>query len=262
MLATEEFNLRRWQKMERSASPLRFLILSALAAAVTGGCSGSSNGSHPASVQVLDPTQPHYGHTDDEWGAQWFTWINELRQTDANNCIIPYLDPTGTNCGYGQSGDVFFLAGTGGGTVVRDQCVVPSGKAIFFPIVNFDGDNAGVPAAMQLSDTDLVKYVQNELDTVPITGLSAEFDGVPITNLSRFGSKITKFSYTLPPEPNLYTCQGQTGVTGLIDPSYAAGFYVMLAPPLPGSHTLHFAGNSPQSTPPLMLDVTYHLTIK
>jgi hypothetical protein len=50
-------------------------------------------------------------------------------------------------------------------------------------------------------------------------------------------------------------------VTGKI-PSFEAGFYVMLPPPAPGAHTLHFAGNSPATSPAFMLDVTYHLTVK
>jgi hypothetical protein len=211
---------------------------------------------------VLDPTQSHFGNTDDEWGALWWKWIYELPQTDAKNCVIPLLDPTGEHCAYGQSGDVFFLTGTQGGVAVRDKCVVPAGKAIFFPIVTFSGDNAGVPAGMTLPDAGLIGYVQSQLNGVPVAGLSAELDGVALTDLARFRTQITKYSYTLPPEPNVYTCGGQTGVTGLVDPAYAAGYYVMLAPPSSGAHTLHFAGSSPASSPPLMLDVTYHLTIQ
>jgi hypothetical protein len=51
-------------------------------------------------------------------------------------------------------------------------------------------------------------------------------------------------------------------VTGTVNPSYAAGFFVMLAPPAPGAHTLHFTGSSPMSMPPIMVDVTYHFMVK
>jgi hypothetical protein len=250
------------RRMERSASLFCFVFLASL----TAGCGASGTRNTGATVEVLDPTQPHYGNSDGEWGALWWKWNYELPQMaaadgGAPNCIIPFQDPTGANCAVGQSGDVFYLAGTTGGTVVRDQCVVPKGKAIFFPIITFSADNAGVPAAMQLSDTDLMGYVKTQLDETPVAGLSAAFDGTPIPNLASFRTQVTKFSYTLPPEPNLYTCDGQTGVTGLVDPAYAAGFYVMLAPPPPGAHTLHFAGRA-ATTPPLMQDVTYHFTIQ
>jgi hypothetical protein len=255
---------------------LPFLFFTALAAPFTASCS-SSNGNEAASnAQVLDPTQPHDGHTDAEWGALWWKWIYELPQTanDAGrpNCIIPFQDPTGENCAVGQSGDVFFLAGASGGTVVRDKCVVPSGKAIFFPIVSFAFDNGGVPATMQSSDSALMGVVQTQMAGVSVAGLSAEFDGLPIANLGSFATPATKFSYTLPPEPNNYTCEGATGVTGVIDPSYAAGYFVMLPPPAPGAHVLHFKATSSPTHAPAMVnglwdlggveDVTYHFTVQ
>jgi hypothetical protein len=252
-------------KMPQSLSSLSFVALAAVAASFAAGCGSSSKdspscGAQPQ-AQVLDPTQPHYGQTDDEWGALWWQWIYQLPET-AGNCIIPLTDPTGANCTIGQSGDVFFLAGTTAGTVERDQCTVPSGKAIFFPILNFSADNAGVPPAMQLTDEGLMGYVQTQLDGVPVSGMSAEFDGVSITNLGCFKTQVTQFMYTLPPEPNVYTCEGESGVTGVISPSYAAGFYIMLAPPALGAHVLHFAGNSPKTSPPFMLNVTYKFMVQ
>jgi hypothetical protein len=235
------------------------LLLSTLGLSSSGGC-GSSNAAGP-SAQVLDPTQQHYGNTDDEWGALWWKWIYELPQT-AGNCIIPFQDPTGANCGYGQSGPVFYLAGTVSGTAVRNQCVVPLGKAIFFPILTFTADNAGVPVASQLTPQGLSAGIKTQLDGVPISSLSAEFDGLPITDLGRFRTAITMFSYTLPPEPNSYTCEGATGVTGTISPAFAGGFYVMLPPPAAGTHALHFAGRSPASSPAFSLDVTYDFKVQ
>jgi hypothetical protein len=247
--------------MKRTRLHLCLLVCSALAPALSTGCSADTSAAESIAKEVLDPTQSHYGKTDDEWGALWFKWIDELPQkTDA--CVIPFLDATGKQCGYGQSGDVFFLVGTAGGKAVRDKCVVPAGKAIFFPILNFTDDNGGIPASKQVSDADLKGTVQSELDAVPVDKLSASFDGAAIEDLGRFRTKVTQFSYTLGPEPNTYTCAGQSGVTGKISPSYAAGFYVMLAPPDKGSHTLHFAGVSPSSSPELKVDVTYDLTVQ
>ena len=224
------------------------------------------HGNQAASAPVLDPTQSHYGNTDAEWGALWWKWIYELPQTanDAGmpNCVIPFQDPTGANCAVGQSGDVFFLAGTSGGTVVRDKCAVPAGKAIFFPIFSFAVDNGGVPSAMQRSNSALMGIVQSDMAGVQVASLSAEFDGLPITNLAQFATPVTKFSYTLPPEPNVYTCEGETGVTGTITPSYAAGYYIMLAPPAAGAHVLHFAGTSTITKPPAKIDVTYNFKIQ
>jgi hypothetical protein len=107
----------------------------------------------------------------------------------------------------------------------------------------------------------LMASVTSQLDAVPVAGLSATIDGVAIPNLGRFRTQVTQFNYTLPAEPNVYDCQGQTGVTGSVDPAYAAGYYIMLSPPPPGAHTLHFAGSIPAAMPPTV-DVTYHFTIQ
>jgi hypothetical protein len=244
-------------------------VLVAAGACVMAGC--GSTASTTAANPILDPTQEHYGHTDDDWGAQWFKWLFEMPESagdagadaGAPNCINPLQDPTGIECGYNQtSAEVFFLAGAVSGTVTRDQCKVPAGKAILFPIFNADGDNAGLAPNMQSNDMGLMGQVQGQLDGVPVSAMSASFDGTAITDLARFRTQITKFTYTLPPEPNFYTCIGQSGVTGVVDPSYAAGYYVLLAPPRSGTHTVKFAVNSPNTMPQTVFDVTYHLTVE
>jgi hypothetical protein len=171
-LARTRAATRKRIKMGWIGEPLRLLFATALTAsvAVAAGC-GGSNSSPAGCAQVLDPTQPHDGQTDAEWGALWWKWFFELPET-ANTCVLPFQDPTGANCGYDQTADVFFLAGTTAGTVVRDQCVVPSGKAILVPILSFSEDNAGVPAAMQVTPSVLVDIVQEELDSVPVSALS------------------------------------------------------------------------------------------
>jgi len=232
-------------------------LLPALVMSLTAGCGSSDNAKGSSNSLVLDPTQSHYGHTADEWGTLWFKYIFELAQTDAKNCIIPYSDPNGANCTYGQSGDVFFFAGTQGGAVVRDQCVVPAGKAILVPIVNAEGDNVGVAPQ---SDMALMTYVKSQLDGV--TDMSFNIDGTALSNLSSYLTQATKFTYTEPMEPNFYTCNAVTGITGPVSPAYAAGYYVLLKPPTVGAHTLHFAANSPKSMPAFMVDVTYKFKVQ
>jgi hypothetical protein len=253
----------RGKATKHVVNALGYVALATLAASVIASC--SSNSPAPSGA-ALDPTQAHYGHTNAEWGTLWWQWIYQTPQSvdDAGmpSCSIPFLDPTGADCAIGQSGDVFFLAGTQGGTVVRDQCDVPAGKAIFFPIFTFANDNGGVPVPMQQSNSALMAQVQTEMTGVQVSSLSAEFDGAAISNLGSYATPVTQFSYTLPAEPNIYTCQGAMGVAGSVNPSYQAGYYVMLAPPAAGAHTLHFAGTSTSTSPAVKVDVTYHFTIR
>jgi hypothetical protein len=235
------------------------LVALELAAAAAMACGSSS--SAQSTAQVLDPSQPQYGHTSDEWSVLWWQWLYQMPET-MGNCVVPLTDPTGASCGYDQSGSVFFLVGNEGGSSVRDDCKVPLGDAIFFPLVNFSNDNAGTPPSMVLTPMQLSALTQSELNAVPVSGLSAEFDGLPITDLARFKSMVDQYTYTLPMGTNVYSCQGASGVSGVVNPSYEAGYWVMLSPPTKGAHTLHFTANAPTTNPPLNVDVTYNFTVE
>ena len=48
----------------------------------------------------------------------------------------PAADNTGKNCGQKQSGPVWFLASTTGGSAATFMYLLPAGKALLFPIIN------------------------------------------------------------------------------------------------------------------------------
>lgn len=96
--------------------------------------------------------------------------------------------------------------------------------------------------------------------TPPVEILSAEFDGYSIGNLERFRTNVTEYSYDLPDAPNYYSCLGTDGVEGPVAPAFAAGYYVMLAPPEKGEHVLRFAAHSQELD--LNLDVTFNLKVE
>src|SRR5262245_5566769 len=63
--------------------------------------------------------------------GQWWRWIRE--QPITGN---PNFDPTGDDAANGQPrADVFFVAGSFGGTATR-EFTVPAGAALFFPLLN------------------------------------------------------------------------------------------------------------------------------
>src|SRR5262249_12618813 len=82
--------------------------------------------------QVVPPGDTYVGLTHGEWSAKW--WRRGLEESAAER---PLLDQTGANCSVGQAGDVWFLAGIlGTGDPVTRRCLVPAGKALFFPVLN------------------------------------------------------------------------------------------------------------------------------
>ncbi|MFE0642773.1 hypothetical protein ACFW2Y_14340 [Streptomyces sp. NPDC058877] len=62
--------------------------------------------------------------------ARWWQWA-----LSAPDDASPVADLTGEHAGWRQAEDVWFLAGTYGGQVVR-RCEIPSDRPVFFPIVN------------------------------------------------------------------------------------------------------------------------------
>ena len=197
---------------------------------------------------VFPPNSKPYGQTMNAWTAKWWQFV--LSFPAPTN---PLADATGANCTDGQSGPVFFLVGTTGGAAVRDDCVVPVGKAILFPIINVI---SAVPEDSTNAD-ELISLVTWYFDHVDF--VEATVDGVALQNLMeeyRFPSPIFSFDGATP---------------GVFSPAYEGhreiafsdGWWIMLPPLTPGEHTIHFKGH--QSVPEWGIDftteVTYHLTV-
>jgi hypothetical protein len=205
---------------------------------------------------VLPPDGHPLGKTYAGWSAAW--WKFNLEQPATHN---PILDTTGADCANGQSGPVFFLDGAfGGGTLTRN-CAVPSGKALFFPVVNCENDNTqpvGTPRTTLTAD-QLRAFCQTNMANAH--DLSASLDGQDIPGLdapSKYRVASPPFSVVVP-EDSIYTHFGLAVTPGeTITPAVSDGFWLMLAPLTAGSHVVHF--HAQIGTDPA-LDVTYNLTI-
>src|SRR5690606_27829130 len=99
----------------------------------TGGAGGGSGEEAPL---VFAPDEAPFGKTHAEWAADWWRSLYEMPPLDGE-CYLPDDDATGVSCAHGQDPEspVFFLAGTSGGAAVRDECVAPSDKGLFFPMI-------------------------------------------------------------------------------------------------------------------------------
>ena len=164
--------------------------------------------------------------------TSWWQWVFETPASEN-----PLTDTTGQFAAVNQSGRVWFLAGNAGGTTVR-TITVPSGKALFFPIVNvFDVEDAIiaggvklflVPKPVQVAQT----FVSNVIATA--TGLSCEVDGSPVPITAANLEQSTPFSLHLPADNIL-------GVpAGVYYPAVDSGYYVLLPPMSAGQHTVRW----------------------
>jgi hypothetical protein len=184
--------------------------------------------------------------------TSWWQWALETPASEN-----PLTDTTGQFAAVNQSDPVWFLAGNIGGITVR-TITVPSGKALFFPIVNvFDVEDAIiaggvklflVPKPVQIAQT----VVSNIIATA--TGLSCEVDGNPLPITTANLEQSTPFSLHLPADNIL-------GVpAGVYYPAVDSGYYVLLPTLSAGQHTIHWAGSI--TFFPLHLDVTYNITVQ
>ena len=148
-----------------------------------------------------------YGLSYSEWSARWWQWL--LQIPAATN---PNLDATGANCAEGQSGHVWFLAGSFGPLTISFPinrfCTVPTGISFLLPVLNqADGaallDCAG-PAPFDVPCADfsfngktglaaLREEAKVSQDNPSLLQLS--LDGLPLSDISayRVQSPVFKF---------------------------------------------------------------------
>ena len=217
--------------------------------------------------RVLSPAATPYGKTYGEWSAEHWKWTFAL-PVDHH----PLLDETGADVAQGQSGPVWFLGGTftsttsGGvtvGSATRD-CTVPTGKALFFPIIDNECSTLEGNGTTDAELRSCAKFFQDHAHDLTCT-----VDGVPIQNLDSYRVQSPLFTYGPLPDNNLLESFGLNAPAGSTSPSVSDGVFVMLAPLSAGGHTIHFSGalslsaaNGDPFDLEFRLDITYNLTVK
>lgn len=192
--------------------------------------------------RVLPINSTPYGKTYGEWGAAWWQWA-----TDSPVEVNPMMDPTGEHCALNQSGPVWFLAGTQGRDpevppvppvpTVR-RCVVPAGKALFFPLVDFVYW-AEVPTDTHEEMVSVLNWIVGLIEVIEV-----DVDGAALEDPFRYRAVSPLFTLQLD-EGDIYdqqkSCLGPTGCVGAYD-SVTDGYWIMLPPMSVGQHTIRFYG--------------------
>ncbi|MFE8005077.1 hypothetical protein [Streptomyces sp. NPDC057418] len=83
-----------------------------------------------------------------ELAGRWWQWA-----LSAPDDRCPVKDTTGEHAAWGQPDDIWFLAGTYGGHVVR-RCAIPSDRPVFFPVLNMQHPRSysRVPRSMAVAE--------------------------------------------------------------------------------------------------------------
>ncbi|HJU35459.1 MAG TPA: hypothetical protein VJ695_10085 [Nitrososphaera sp.] len=193
--------------------------------------------------RVFSTNSAPFGLQFSDWCVRWVKWC--LEQPIETN---PAKDMTGKHCCQNQSGPIWFLAGTFGGSATR-KCTVPSGKAIMFPIL--EKECSFVEDTDIRTETDLISRATDE--TSRISHIETSIDGIALQNLNRYRVQTPVFEIVFP-KNNVYGVkEGPTRAT-------SNGFWILLEPLSPGEHTIYF--KAAHRKPDFQTEVTYQLLFK
>jgi hypothetical protein len=212
-------------------------IATAMAALIVFGVLGAPV-ALAGSVEVISQDVSVEGQSQEEWSRAWWQWAASFAQEDS-----PVADTTGQLCASGQSGKVWFLAGTYEAKRTIRTCEVPRGTHLFFPLINY----AVSPDSRNRLDC-AAAIASAAASTDSPRGLVLEIDGQRIDHLEAH-RQVTRTCFDMgvraTPKVRLY-------------PTAANGYYVMVRPLSPGKHTIHLGGMLAE----FAQAVTYHLMVK
>ncbi len=207
--------------------------------------------SNSTTFDIIEPdeAQAQTGKTYGEWSAVWWKYVFEI-PLDNN----PIFDATGANCNFAQTGAVFFLVSTAGGSATRNECVVPAGKTLFFSPLNIAGFTHQREPEHSLRNYNngfirSTREIQISIDGTDVgTLVNLEPRSTPLRAASPDG-----FFTVIAPENNIFG-----GVPFQSYETVSDGFYLLVAPLSPGAHTITFGGISRN----FAADVTYNLIVE
>jgi hypothetical protein len=190
-------------------------------------------------------SQP-YGLTYEDWGKKWWQWFISLPE-DQN----PLNDETGEKCQNGQvDPNVWYLTGTGGGTVTR-SCTLPNGTSV---LISVAGNSCAYSEYPNLSS-------EKELRDCAIAGnqvdrLEVFVDGRKLEDVRNYHATSDLFTEDFP-ENNLWDVK--PGPTEAVYDSYL----LFLEPLSIGNHTIRFLQNTVLGdVGNYAYDVTYLLNVE
>lgn len=182
------------------------------------------NGDNHQMIDCFAPNDIVYGSTYGEWTIKWWEWV--LSIAESNN---PVLDNSGENAHLNQNHKVWFLAGTIGddNVIAHRTCIVPKGKHIMFPIINYI-----YTEDRPFNEMEVINHVKNDIDDIVVKEASIDGYRVPI--------------YRVKSDPFLFnlkvTEENKFGIrVGEID-ACADGYWVFIKSLSEGAHEIKFHG--------------------
>jgi len=240
----------------------KFLILLACVLISAMGWQAFAKAKAMANPGVVPPQAAFRGKTYGEWHVLWWQWADSM-----TNAVSPVTQKGGQVDTSNQSGNVWFLAGYFGDWFNPQDPVkftrsitVPSGTALFFPILN--GELTPAEYAVYLEDAgddplSQWEYLESWFDESLVDVMEAKIDGKLVQNLGAYRA-LSPASYTVyfPPGDNHMMDYYPDG--GEVEPVFSDGWCLLVEPLSVGKHEISFKASFGEN---LGMDITYHITV-
>lgn len=204
--------------------------------------SNENDGFRRISSIIFPPDSRPYNLSYRNWTGKWWEWALSIPK-DVN----PLTDINGVFCAEGQTGPVWFLAGTNGKiNSIKRSCSVPSGKAILIPVLVTELSYAEMPSIK--TDKELIYEASRHIDKCSL--LRASLDGIKLPELFRYRIKFGPFDLFM-------VLNNIWDLSSVLTRAVSDGYWIFLRPLSIGDHLLYIHGIEPH----FETEVTYNLTI-
>lgn len=213
---------------------------------------------HPKGDQLQNPgVLPIYsrpqGKSYSQWSATWWQWALQMPATGHP------LKPGGVLCNERQSGKVWFLGGTftPSPNLVSRSCVVPSGTALFFPLIN----SAYFALLSDPPETRTEEFLRAAAECSD-PNISVTIDGVPLKKPAQYLVRSELFDVQLLAD-NVFGLDETVIPQFKLSPSADFGYYLFLSPLPVGVHDIAWSAtmNCPGLGGEVSQNISYHLTV-
>ena len=182
-----------------------------------------------------DREEHPFGKSWQEWAASWCKWMLSIPKKKN-----PSLDRTGKYCSINQDNhNVWFLTGTFGNIApIKRKCIMPSGKAIFFPVLVKE-DSLAEDSDLK-TEADLINRCEQA--TNRLINIEVSIDDQRMDHLQNYRVRSKVFDLIFPKE-NVYNVR--PGLTR----SVCDGYWLFIRPLQVGNHSIFFRGETSLEEP-------------
>jgi hypothetical protein len=231
------------------------MIVAAALAALLPAMAGKGNADNPG---VIPPQAKSHGQSYAEWSVTWWQWLYSIPM--AQN---PANDPTGEFAGVKQEGPVWFLGGSlFGGDTTRNM-IVPPGKALFLPLINYSAwypeDLTWIPDWLVAGGVDISGMTDEE---IIVAGAKYFIDNSTITKVTIDGKEVKNLAAYRAAAPGLFPVSDELlldfGLAPGVHMVSSDGYWLMLAPLSKGDHQITVQASAFDW---FALNLTYNITV-